>query len=206
MFYSVDILRTSSPGDRTLRSLWRTTPKRQVGGQDIQEFLQQRPGSQNIKRWLLIKENQLSQVKEFSAFLCMERHKSLGSLKAFFWNAPQLSRASISCFLILSFLGCTVGGGCSSWFLDGAGPALILGSNRVHLLVAVMWWLDGCKFHCLLLWQAIFFIHKYIYFRLLQQYETFKFYIFTFRFKPTTTKMAKTYLNRWERRNTAWVR
>ena len=37
----------------------------------------------NIKRLLLIKENQISQVKEFSAFLCMGRCKSLGSLKSF---------------------------------------------------------------------------------------------------------------------------
>ena len=37
----------------------------------------------NIKRLLLIKENQVSQVKEVSAFLCMGRHKSLGSLKSF---------------------------------------------------------------------------------------------------------------------------
>ena len=35
--------------------------------QDIQRFLQQKPGSQNIKRLLFIKENQTSQVNEFSA-------------------------------------------------------------------------------------------------------------------------------------------
>ena len=40
-------------------------------------------GSQNVKRLSLIKENQISQIKEFSAFLCMERCKSLGSLKSF---------------------------------------------------------------------------------------------------------------------------
>ena len=39
--------------------------------EDIQEFLQQRPRSQNFKRLLLIKENQICQVKEFSTFLCM---------------------------------------------------------------------------------------------------------------------------------------
>ena len=36
-----------------------------------------------IKRLLLIKENQTSQVNELSAFLCMGRCKSLGSLKSF---------------------------------------------------------------------------------------------------------------------------
>ena len=39
--------------------------------------LQQKPGSQNIKRLLLIKENQTSQVNEFSSFLPMRRCKSL---------------------------------------------------------------------------------------------------------------------------------
>ena len=67
--------------------------------------LQQGAGSRNIKRLLLIKENQISGVKEFSAFLCTGRCKSLGSLKSFLWNAPQLSGASILCFYILSFLG-----------------------------------------------------------------------------------------------------
>ena len=42
-----------------------------------------RPNSQYIKRLLLTKENQTSQVKEFSAFLCMGRCKSLDSLKSF---------------------------------------------------------------------------------------------------------------------------
>ena len=37
----------------------------------------------NVKRLSLIKENQIPQVKEFSAFLCMGRCKSLGSLKSF---------------------------------------------------------------------------------------------------------------------------
>ena len=36
----------------------------------------QRPGSQNIKRLLLIKENQTSQFSEFSPFLRMGRRKS----------------------------------------------------------------------------------------------------------------------------------
>ena len=44
--------------------------------------LQQKAGSWE-NRFLLIKENQISQVKEFSAFLCMGRCKSLGSQKSF---------------------------------------------------------------------------------------------------------------------------
>ena len=38
---------------------------------------------------IIVKENQIFQVKEFSAFLCMERCKSLGSLKSFLSYAPQ---------------------------------------------------------------------------------------------------------------------
>ena len=93
MFYSRD-----KTEDVSLEySLWNTAPKRYGRSWDTWEFLQQRPSSQNIKRLLLIKENQLSQFKEFSAFLCMERCKSLGSLKSFFWYAPQLSGVRISC-------------------------------------------------------------------------------------------------------------
>ena len=53
---------------------------------DLQEYLQHRPGSGNIQRLLIIKENQ---VKEFSASLCMARCKSLGSLKSFLCCAPH---------------------------------------------------------------------------------------------------------------------
>ena len=42
--------------------------------------LQQRAGSLHVKRLLLIKGNQISQVKEFSAFPCMGRCKSLEPL------------------------------------------------------------------------------------------------------------------------------
>ena len=57
-----------------------------------------------MKRFLLIKENQISQVNEVSAFQCMERGKSVGSLKSFLGYAPQLSGAGILGFLILSLL------------------------------------------------------------------------------------------------------
>ena len=44
---------------------------------------QKHPSSQNIKRLLLIEENQTSQVNEFSTFLSSGGYKSLGSLKLF---------------------------------------------------------------------------------------------------------------------------
>ena len=50
---------------------------------DYTEVLQQRVGNLNTKTLLLIKENQISQVKEFGTRLCMGRCKSLGSLKLF---------------------------------------------------------------------------------------------------------------------------
>ena len=44
----------------------------------------------NVKRLLLMKENQISQVKELIAFLCMRRWKSLGSL-----ISPLISTSAI---------------------------------------------------------------------------------------------------------------
>ena len=41
-----------------------------------------KPGGRNIKRLLFIKENQISQVKEFSTFLRMGRCRSLGLWKS----------------------------------------------------------------------------------------------------------------------------
>ena len=46
--------------------------------------MQQGAGILNIKRLLLIKEKQISQFKEFSAFLCIARWENLDSLKSFF--------------------------------------------------------------------------------------------------------------------------
>ena len=66
------------------------------------EVLQQRAGGLNVRGLLLVKENQISQVKEFSTFLCMRRWKSLGSPKSFLWYAPQLSGARI---LFRSYFG-----------------------------------------------------------------------------------------------------
>lgn len=51
-----------------------------------------------------MKESQVSQVKEFSAFLCTGRCKTLGSLKSLLGSAPYLSRAGLLCFPILGSL------------------------------------------------------------------------------------------------------
>ena len=65
------------------------------GKSQLYRTLQQGAGSLNIKRLLLAKENQISQIKELSAFLFMGRYESLGSLKSFLACASQLSGASI---------------------------------------------------------------------------------------------------------------
>ena len=88
--YSVDKTDDLSAGhgisDNSKRLLWRD----EEGSQDIQGFLQQRPDRQNIKRWLLMKENHGSQVKEFKAFLCIGR-----------WTS-QPSGVRETCFLVCS--------------------------------------------------------------------------------------------------------
>ena len=76
-----------------------------LGYRGKQEFLQQRPSSQTIKRLLWIKENQISQVNEFSPFLWLGRCKNLGSLKSFHWYAPWPSRGSVPLCAILSPFG-----------------------------------------------------------------------------------------------------
>ena len=80
MFYLVGIFRTSSPGDSISNDSERTTLRQRGEKPGYIEVLQQRAGSLNIKRLLLINGNLISQVKEFSVFLCIG---SLGSLKSF---------------------------------------------------------------------------------------------------------------------------
>ena len=81
MFYLVGVFRTSGLGDSISSNPARTALRR--GGEEpgYIEVLQQRADSMNIKRLLLMKENQISQVKEFSTLLCKGRCKRLGLLK-----------------------------------------------------------------------------------------------------------------------------
>ena len=95
-----------------------------------------------FQRLLLIKENQISQVKKFiSTFLCMEGCKSLGSLKSFLSYEPQLSGVSILCFHILNFpsSGLTVESGCSLVIVRKQVFSF-LSSLRAHQLT-----LKGCN-------------------------------------------------------------
>ena len=143
MFYLVEMFRTSSLGDSNSSNPKRTAQSRRGEKPGNTEVLQQRTGSLNIKRLLLIKENQTSQVKEFSAFLYMGRCKSLGSLKLFLWYASQLSGASILCFSHPELpWGSPKGVAAVWWLLDGRYsflPEFPQGSPSVvaHLLMTV---------------------------------------------------------------------
>ena len=68
------------------------------GGARLYRSFATNAGCLNINRLLLMKENQIFQALEFSTFLCMQRYKSLGSMKSFLSYASQLSWASVLCF------------------------------------------------------------------------------------------------------------
>ena len=101
--------------------------------------LQQSPRSWNIKRLLLIKENQTSQVREFSAYLCMGRCMSLGSLKSFLWYARSLSRVSTPFFPILSSLMLTIGGSVVAGGLM-ATASFVCWYGKQHFLSTDAYW------------------------------------------------------------------
>ena len=73
-------MRDSSPGNTISSSPERTALRRRREEPGYRNFA---TISLNVKRLLLIKENQIFQVKEFSVFLCMGRWKILGSMKSF---------------------------------------------------------------------------------------------------------------------------
>ena len=97
------------------------------------QCLQQWAGSLNIKWLLLIKENQISQAKEFSIFLCVERFKSMGSLKSFLWYAPETCQASVLCFYILSFFRAHFRGWLQFWWLLDANILSFLFSSGLTI-------------------------------------------------------------------------
>ena len=99
-------------------------------------------------------------LKEFSAFLCMRRCKSLGSLRSLFWYAPQLWGASILFSHPVSS-SCSIHSvsGCSVWCFTGEGSVLSFlgvycGGEEVPAVA------DDCNIVCLLMWQATFLIRK----------------------------------------------
>ena len=89
-----------------------------------------RPGCQNIKRLLLIKEKQTSQVREVSTSLLMGRRRGVGSRKS---GCPQgapsgVVAAGASCFCPEFPQGSPLGG-CKV----GAATAFVCGCGRQHV-------------------------------------------------------------------------
>ena len=68
MFYLVGIFRVSNLGDRISSNTGRTVHEEAGGRVRLCRNLQPEASSQNIKILLLIKGNEISQVKEFSTF------------------------------------------------------------------------------------------------------------------------------------------
>ena len=123
------------------------------------------------KKLLLIKENQISLVKEFRTLLCVWGGEGWGG-----WKVETHGTHSFD--MLLSYLGPV------SWvFPSWASLRCILSLLKVHpwgwlqwltawlqascfhpefsqgfpLKAAVMWWPNGCSILCLLIWQATFF-------------------------------------------------
>ena len=140
----MDLLRTSSPGDSVSDSSEGLLQKVQ-GGARIYNMgaLQQKPGSRNIKRLLLVKEYQTSQVNDFSIFLCMERCKSRWD-HFFTMNLSYLELVSGSFSSWVPSLY-TTGDGCSGWGLGIQHPFCL--HLQFPQLTAMgcgnSWWLDG---------------------------------------------------------------
>ena len=68
MFYLVGIFRTSKPGNSISSNAERTAQWGWGEEPGYKEILQQRTGNLNVKRLLLIEENQISQIMDFSTF------------------------------------------------------------------------------------------------------------------------------------------
>ena len=126
-----------SPGgnlsDSSEGLVWRCKAR----NQDIEEVLLKQPGGGNIKKLLLIKEKQISQVNDFSVFLRKNARVWAHWNHSFDMHLNYLG--SVSCFSP-SWIpsGCTIGGSCSSWCLD------------------------SCNILCLLIRQVTYFHPQYI--------------------------------------------
>ena len=112
--------------------------------QEYMSFCNKESGNWNIKRCWLKKTRHLK-FKEFSAFLCIGRCKSLGSLKSFLWHTAPLSGASIHTFWCwVPPQGVTAAVG---YYMAGI---LFLSwiPSGLTFRAAVMWWLDSCSILC----------------------------------------------------------
>ena len=76
-------MKTPSPVNSISGDLERAASEKAREGARLYASLQQGAGNLNIKRLLLIKENQISCMKRFSALLCMGRHTRLTEIISF---------------------------------------------------------------------------------------------------------------------------
>ena len=154
-------LRTS---EQSITAIWEAASwawRGKEGARVYRSFVT-KPSSWNIKRLLLIKENQTSQVNEFSTVLCIRSYKSLGSLKSLLWYVPQLSEASILCFPILSLCWVPLQWMMARWWVLGFHPEFPQGPPQG---TTIMQRLDGWNILCLLPLADKFFILNYMYFQ-----------------------------------------
>ena len=150
------IFRTSSLGGSISSNPKRNAPRRQREKPGYIEALHQRAGNLNIKRLLLVKENQISQVMEFSTFLSMERCKSLGLWKLLFHvHIPIWGQHPM---LLTSWapLGLTIGSGCRLVAIRAQVFFSFLCALRVHWLI-----LEG--YNCCWLWHPYLLIRQAIF-------------------------------------------
>ena len=135
---------------------WKTTSqfretalKREGRSQDVYAFLQQKPGSQTIRRLSEIKTRKLTLMN--LGLSVPGKGNSLGSLKSSLWAAPWLLRASALLFSILCSLRVQL---CSREFLRAQQPEREVGVQEP------CWWLGGLSILCRSTWQSTFFLHR----------------------------------------------
>ena len=129
--------------EAVLQKALEVVPRRQGKELGCIGVWQQRASSWNIKKWLLIKENQVSQVKELGAFLHVGRCNSLDSLKSFLWYAPQYL-GPVSCMF-------------TSWVSSGLtlGTGLRLMASRWQVLFSLEF-VQGSPAHVGWWWHPLF--------------------------------------------------
>ena len=72
MVYFADKTKDLSLGHSISDNSARLLQRGEVGSQDIEEFLQQRPGSQNIRRLLLLKKIRYLKLRNLALFCVWE--------------------------------------------------------------------------------------------------------------------------------------
>ena len=145
MLYLVRIFRTSSLGDSISSNPERTAPRRRGEEPGYTEALQWRAGNLSIKISLLIKENQITQVKELSTFPCMGNGRV--------WAHWSPHSVGISAILAeMSSPGLTTGSGCNL-----AIRSQVFFSFPSALRLTLEGWNCWRLLHpCLLIWQELF--------------------------------------------------